>query len=234
MIRAGGDVARDEKKRAAARRATEFITDGMVVGLGSGSTAYYAILHFAQRLREGDLHDVVAIPTSEKTAELARREGIPLTTLGASTQIDVTIDGADEVDPQLNVIKGRGGFLVREKIVAFATNREIIVVDDSKLVDQLGIRRPIPVEVVRFGYRHTEAALARTGARTQLRMVDGAPYVTDEGNYIIDCKYDGIDALEELALTIDVIPGVVEDGLFLGMVHTVVVGTAKGTHIIER
>jgi len=234
MSRAGGEIALDERKRAAAYRATEFVTSAMVVGLGSGSTAHYATLRLAQRLREGDLADLLAIPTSEETAKLARSEGIPLTTLGVDTQIDVTIDGADEVDPQLNVIKGRGGFLVREKIVAFATSREIIVVDDSKLVKRLGVKRPVPVEVVRFGYRHTEAALARTGARTQLRVIDGTPYVTDEGNYIIDCRYDRIDALEELALTIDAIPGVVENGLFLNMVHVVVVGTAEGTHIIER
>ena len=116
MSRSDNDIVLDERKRAAAYRATEFVTSGMVIGLGSGSTARYATLRLAQRLREGDLIDLLAIPTSEKTADLARREGIPLTTLGANTQIDLTIDGADEVDPQLNVIKGRGGFLVREKI----------------------------------------------------------------------------------------------------------------------
>jgi len=189
----------DELKRAAGYRAVDFVRNGMVVGLGSGSTARYATLRIAQRLRAGTLHDIVGVSTSEETTLLARREEIPLTTLEERSHIDVTIDGADEVDPQLNVIKGMGGCLLREKIVACATDQEIIVVDDSKLVQVLGSKSPIPVEVIRFWWRHTEAALRLTGALTELRLAEGSPFVTDEGNYIIDCRYDDTTCLRELA-----------------------------------
>jgi ribose 5-phosphate isomerase A len=223
-----------ELKRIAGYRAVDFLRSGMVVGLGSGSTARFATLQIAAKLRLGELRDIVAIPTSEETARLARAEGIPLTTLDEHPRIDATIDGADEVDPQLDVIKGLGGALLREKIVAFATGHEIIVVDESKLVQRLGTKSPVPVEVIQFGWRNTEAALARTSARTILRLVKGTPYVTDEGNYIIDCAYQGIDAPQELAATIHAIPGVVESGLFLGLVKTVIVASPTGVRILER
>lgn len=222
----------EELKRAAGRYAADLVRDGQVVGLGSGTTARYATLRIAERLREGTLRGIVAVPTSAKTAELARREGIPLTTLGEQ-KIALTVDGADEVDPQLNIIKGLGGFLLREKIVARATCREIIVVDDSKLVDRLGTRSPVPAEVIRFGWRQTEAALSDTGATTRLRIADGVAYVTDEGNYIIDCRYEAIPNPDELAVALNAIPGVVENGLFLGLVHAVVVGSRAGVRIIE-
>ena len=224
----------DDLKRAASYSAAEAVCSGMVVGLGSGSTARYATLRIAQKLREGGLHDIVAIPTSERTASLARHEGIPLGMLQNYAHIDVTIDGADEVDPELNVIKGLGGYLLREKIVASATLREIVVVDDSKLVERLGTKGPVPVEVIPFGLRHTQAALARTGAVTELRTGDGAPFVTDEGNYILDCSYDAITSQAELAVTLNAIPGVVEHGLFLGMVHAVFVASQKGVRVLER
>lgn len=225
----------DEFKRAAGFRAAEFATSGMVLGLGSGSTAYYATLRIGQRLQEGNLRDIVGIPTSEQTAQHAREWGIPLGTLEDYPQVDLTIDGADEVDPQLNVIKGLGGCLLREKIVAFATRMEIIVVDASKLVERLGTRAPVPVEVIRFGWRNTEKALAATGARTTLRLVNGVPFITDEGNYIIDCRYEhGIDSPAALASTLNNIPGVVENGLFLDMVQTVIVASDSGVRILER
>jgi len=228
-------MSAEELKQAAAYRALEFISSGMVVGLGSGSTARYAVLGLGKRLREGTLHDIVAVPTSEETAELARREGIPLTTLEEHPRIAVTIDGADEVDPFLNVIKGGGGCLLREKIVAYATEREIIVVDESKMSERLGLKSSVPVEVVRFGWRSTEAALARTGARTVLRCVGGIPYVTDEGHYIIDCTYEGgIAAPAELAVALNMIPGVVEHGLFLGLAKAVVVASPGKVEILER
>ncbi|MEA3407351.1 MAG: ribose-5-phosphate isomerase RpiA [Chloroflexota bacterium] len=224
----------DELKRAAGYRAADFVMPGMVVGLGSGTTARYATLRIGQRLREGTLHDIVGIPTSRETGRLAEREGIRLTTLEEESRIDVTIDGADEVDPHLDLIKGLGGFLLREKIVASVTEQEIIVVDDSKLVPVLGSRSPLPVEVLRFGWRCTEAALDRTGAETTLRLSDGHPYVTDEGNYIIDCRYDTITAPKELALALNGIPGVVENGLFLGLAHIVVVASHGGIDIRKR
>jgi len=227
-------MSAEELKRAAGYRAAELVSSGMVVGLGSGSTARYATLCLGEKLREGSLRDIVTIPTSEETAQLARREGIPLTTLEEHPRIAVTIDGADEVDPRLDVIKGLGGCLLREKIVAYATEREVIVVDESKMSKCLGLKSPVPVEVIQFGWRNTEAALARTGARTALRCIGGAPYVTDEGNYIIDCAYKGIEAPAELAVTLNTIPGVVENGLFLGLVKTVIVASPSGVEILER
>ncbi|MHB1295865.1 MAG: ribose 5-phosphate isomerase A [Anaerolineae bacterium] len=225
----------DDLKRAAADRAAEWIQNGMVVGLGSGSTARFATLRIGARLREGSLRDIVAIPTSEDTAALARELGIPLTTLEERSRIDVTIDGADEVAPNQDVVKGLGGALLREKIVAFASACEIIIVDESKLVSRLGTRAPIPVEVIRFGWHNTVAALERTGAATQVRQAGAEPYITDEGNYIIDCTYpDGVSDAPALAAALNAIPGVVEHGMFLGMVRRVVVAAASGVRIMER
>lgn len=223
----------EEFKRAAGYYAADLVSDGQVIGLGSGTTARYATLRIAERLRKGTLRGIIGVPTSAKTAELAQREGIPLTSLEEQEELALTIDGADEVDPQLNIIKGLGGFLLREKIVAQCTCREIIVVDDSKLVDRLGTRGPVPVEVIRFGWRQTEAALARTGAVTRQRVTDGVPFVTDEGNYIIDCRYESIPHPDELEIALSAIPGVVEHGLFLGLVHTVIVGSRAGVRIME-
>lgn len=225
----------DEYKRAAGFRAAEFAASGMVLGLGSGSTAYYATLRIGQRLQEGSLQNIVGIPTSESTARHAREWGIPLGTLEDYPQVDLTIDGADEVDPHLDVIKGLGGCLLREKIVAYATRKEIIVVDESKLVERLGTKAPVPVEVIRFGWRNTEKALAETGAHTTLRMANGVPFITDEGNYILDCRYEyGIDSPAALANTLNSIPGVVENGLFLNMVQIVIVASDGGVKILER
>lgn len=225
----------DELKRATGHRAAEYVRSGMVVGLGSGSTARYATLRVAELLREGALRDIVAVPTSDETASLARAEGIPLVTLDERPRIDITIDGADEVDPKLDVIKGLGGFLLREKIVAAATDTEVIVVDDSKLVQRLGTRSPVPVEVIRFGWQNTRRALEATGTvKTAVRLAGDAPYVTDEGNYIIDCTYDGIDDPADLSLRLNAIPGVVENGLFIGMAKIVVVASATGVSILER
>ncbi len=224
----------EDLKRACGYRAAELVDNGMVVGLGSGTTARYATLRIAQRLREGSLQDIIAVPTSNATAQLALTEGIPLSELDEHEQIDLTIDGADEVDPQLNVIKGLGGFLLREKIVAFATAYEVIVVDDSKLVHCLGTKSPLPVEVIRFGWQHTRRALESTGAQTSLRMLGSEPYITDEGNYIIDCRYEAIREPDALSQELNAIPGVVDNGLFLGMVDMVIVASAKGVQILER
>jgi len=227
-------LSQDELKRAAAHDAVEMVRPGMVVGLGSGSTSRYATLRLAEKLRQGTLRGIIAIPTSEDTARLARQEGIPLTTLDEHPVVDLTIDGADEVDERLDVIKGLGGCLLREKIVAYATQHLAIVVDESKLSKRLGLKSPVPVEVIRFGWRNTEAALARTGARTVLRLRDGAPYITDEGNYIVDCWYRGIEATAELAGLLRAIPGVVEHGLFLDMVQTVFAASQRGVSRLCR
>ena len=225
----------EQRKRAAAERAVEFIADGMIVGLGSGSTARYATLRLGALLRAGALREIVAIPTSNETAALARAEGIPLADLQAYPVVDLTIDGADEVAPDLNAIKGLGGFLLREKIVAYATRREIIVADDSKLVTRLGTKSPVPVEVIRFGLGNTQRALERTGAQPRLRLAADGPFLTDEGNYILDCRYPGgIDDPFALRDAIHRIPGVVEDGLFLGLVHAAVIASAQGVTLIER
>ncbi len=221
-------------KRAAGNRAAEFVVSGTAIGLGSGSTARYGTLRIAERLREGSLRDVVAVPTSDGTERLARQEGIPLTTLAEHPELDVTIDGADEVDPDLNLIKGLGGYLLREKIVAYATRREIIVVDEGKLVQKLGTRSPVPVEVARFGWQNTLRALEASGARCALRRRDGEPYATDEGHLIVDCTYPGIDDPAALEMRINNIPGVIENGMFLGVAVAVVVAGAGGLRLLER
>ncbi|MBC7238687.1 MAG: ribose 5-phosphate isomerase A [Chloroflexi bacterium] len=206
-----------------------------MVGLGSGSTARYATLRIAKRLREGSLRGILAIATSNETAALAQREGIPLTTLEEHPIVDITLDGADEIDPQLNVIKGLGGFLLREKIVAFATRLEVIVADGSKWVPRLGTRSPVPVEVVRFGWQNTLRALERTGAKPTLRCKNGQSYLTDEGHLIIDCLYEGgIKDPASLHNVLNGIPGVVDNGLFLGMVHRAVIATSEGVRVVER
>ncbi|MCD6518727.1 MAG: ribose-5-phosphate isomerase RpiA [Anaerolineae bacterium] len=227
-------ASKEELKKLAAYRAVDFVQNGMVIGLGSGSTARFATLRIGEKLRQGELHNILAIPTSEETAHLAREQGIPLTSLEEQAEIDLTIDGADEVDPHLKVIKGLGGFLLREKIVAAASKQEIIVVDESKLVPRLGSKAPVPVEVVPFGWKQTWRALIAHGASPQLRMSGQAPFITDEGNYIVDCFFREIRDPQELSLTLNAIPGVVENGLFLGLVDTVVVASSTGVRILER
>ncbi len=224
----------DDMKRRVGERAAAMVTSGTVIGLGSGSTARYATLRIAERLRTGELHDVLGIPTSEDTAALAVAGGIPLTTLEEHGTIDMTIDGADEVDPDWNVIKGLGGALLREKVVAYATRVEVMVVDESKLVSRLGQKSPVPVEVLQFGWRNTRSGLEQTGARPVLRMREERPFVTDEGNWILDCHYAPIADPASLARQIKDIPGVVEHGLFLGMVHSVIVASADGVRVLEK
>lgn len=222
----------DSLKRRAAEHAVGFVRSGMVLGLGSGSTVFYALRRLGERISQGELHDVLGVPTSEDTTRLAYEFGIPLTTLDEHSHLDLTIDGADEVDPELNLIKGMGGALLREKIVAAVSRRLVIVVDERKLVERLGTRSPLPVEVAPFGWRIQMEYLARLGAQPTLRRrADSAPYVTDNGLYIIDCKFDGIDDPYALEASLNAQPGIVENGLFLGMADTVVVGTADGIEI---
>jgi len=217
----------DEQKRMAAAHAAELVEEGMAVGLGSGSTAELAVHALGARFHEG-LH-FVGVPTSERTAALARSFGIPITTLEEQAQLDLVIDGADEVDPALNMIKGHGGALLREKIVARAAHRCVIVVDESKLVDRLGGRSPVPIEVVPFGWITTKQRLERLRLNCELRGGDD-PYITDGRNYILDCHPSAtVDfANPDVAEAIKLQTGVVEHGLFLGIATSVVVGRASG------
>lgn len=216
----------ERAKQDAAERAVAQVRSGMVVGLGTGSTARFAVEAIGRRLQQGELHDVMGVPTSTRTRELARAAGIILTTLNDHPAVDITIDGADQVDPAGNLIKGGGGALLWEKIVATASQRLVIVVDESKLVDRLGISFPLPVEVVKFGWKTHWTSLLELGAEPELRLnVSGDPYVTDEGHYIIDCGFTG--GIADPRATHDAIlgrAGVVETGLFVDMAPEVIVG----------
>lgn len=214
------------QKAAAARRAAEEVRDGMVVGLGTGSTAALLLARLGERVREGLRFS--GVPTSEATAAQARALGIPLTDLEAHPDLDLDIDGADEVDPALDLVKGLGGALLREKIVAIAARRLVIVVDEGKIVRCLGERAPVPVEVVPFGWRRTADALRRLGAAPELRMGSGGAFSTDGGNRILDCRFAPGTDLARLAAAIKGVTGVVEHGLFVGMRPTVIVGRAAG------
>ena len=226
----------DELKRLAAERAVEQVQSGTALGLGSGSTAFYVAEAVGRRLREGSLRDLICVPTSEKTAEHARRLKIPLTQLDAldPPQLDLAIDGADEVAPDLALIKGLGGALLREKIVVSVARRFVVVVDESKLVDQLGTKGPVPVEVIAFGWRALLPHLKRLGARPALRLLPNSkePFVTDEGNYILDCRFPPIDDPLDLDRRIQDRAGVVETGLFAGMASQVVVAGAGGVRTL--
>lgn len=221
-----------ELKKMAGERAADFVQSGMVLGLGTGSTAIHAVVKIGRLWREGILKDIVGIPTSRGTEKVAREWDIPLTNLQAHPVIDLTIDGADEVDPQLNMIKGGGGALLREKIVAHASRREIIVVDSSKLVDVLGRTFPLPVEVIPFGWNICAEALREMGFEPKLRLAGEEIYITDEGNYILDCRVPPNSDVVALAKELNAIPGVVENGFFIGCADLVVVGTPEGPHLI--
>ena len=221
-------------KRAAAQTAVALINDGMIVGLGTGSTASFAVSIIAQRVSDG--LNIIGIPTSEKVEQLARSMGIPVSTLAEHDHIDVAIDGADEVEiGTLNLIKGRGGALLREKIVATAAEHLVIVVDDSKLVDCLGIRNPVPLEVVPFGWQATAKRLRSLGASLTLRLgPDGHPFISDGGHYILDCVFGAIEYPVHLQQQLDRTVGVVESGLFLGLTSQVIVGSRKGVSVLHR
>jgi len=222
-------------KLAAAEMALEFVQPGMVLGLGGGSTAMLMVRRLADLLHAGRLHDIVGIPCSDETAELALNLGIPLSDLDAHPTIDLTIDGADEVDPHLNLIKGGGGFLLREKIVAQASRREVIIVDESKLSPQLGTNWPLPVEVIPFGLNTQSIFLESLDARVELRLAkDGYLFHTEQGNIIFDCNFGPIADLAVLAGRLDSRAGIVAHGLFLDLATDLVVGTAAGCRHIRR
>ncbi len=222
----------DSYKLAAARRALGFVEPRMRLGLGTGSTASVFVELLGAQVREG--LSVLCVPTSEQTRALARSLDIPLSTLDETPLLDLTIDGADEIDPQLNLIKGLGGALLREMIVAAASRRLIIIADDSKRVEQLGTRVPVPVEVVVFARRPVADYLASLGARVVERRKDGERFITDEGNLILDCHFPGLPNPSEMAQLIRAQPGVVEHGLFLGMATEAIVAGERGILVLER
>lgn len=207
----------------------------MVVGLGHGSTAILAVRRIAQLLHDGQLVDILGAPCSLEVEEEARRLGIPLTTLEEHPVVDLTIDGADEVDPKLDLIKGGGGALLREKIVAQASQREMIVVDESKLSPALGTRRALPVEVTPFGWRSQQSYIQSLGASVVLReSSDGAPFRTDQGNLLLDCSFGPISEPIRLATKLSQRAGVVEHGLFLGLATDVIVATDQAIRHLKR
>lgn len=231
--------AKNGLKRAAAESAAAQAQNGMIVGLGSGTTAALAVDALGRRVAQG--LRIAGIPTSDATERQARALGIPLTSFAEHAQLDITIDGADEVQvSNLNLIKGHGGALLREKIVASATRRFVIVVDESKLVERLGTRFAVPVEVVPFGWQLTASRLAELGVKPVLRMsrangpTTQEAYRTDAGHYILDCEFGPIEAPDALAREMDRIVGLVEHGLFLAMATEVHVASAAGVRVLRK
>lgn len=219
-------------KRLAAAKSLEYVQEGMSLGLGSGSTAAIMLQMLGQRVRGG--LRVCGVPSSESSRRLAQREGIPLVDFDRVTQLDLTIDGADEADGQLNLIKGGGGALLREKIVASLSRRVVIIADASKRVEHLGAF-PLPVEVVQFAWRPVAERIASLGGAARLRQTaSGEAYVTDEGNFILDCDFGRIDQPRALAQLLDGIPGVMEHGLFVDIADVLILGCATGAVVLER
>ena len=222
-------MANDQEKEAAAQASLRYVKDGQVVGLGTGSTAAYFIKLLGEQVKQG--LRIRGIPTSDRSRELALSLGIPVITLDDCQEIAVTVDGADEVDPQLRLIKGGGGALLREKIVASATTQMVVVADASKQVARLG-KFPLPVEVIRFAQALVTKRIKALGADVQVRVKpDGTPFVTDENNHILDCRFGEIQDPDALARQLSELPGVVEHGLFIGMASVVLF--ARGNEIVE-
>ena len=222
-------------KKEAAEYAVRYVQSGMAVGLGTGSTAIFAIRHIGELLQSGELKDIICFATSQASWDAAVELKIPMMTEDLPRDIDVTIDGADEVDAQLNLIKGGGGALLREKLVAQASMREVIVVDESKLSPRLGTKHVLPVEVLPFGWSSQARFLESLGAKLVVRQTaDGKHYHTDQGNLILDCDFGPIDDAERLAVALEERAGIVEHGLFLGLTHNVVVAGSGGVRELTR
>jgi ribose 5-phosphate isomerase A len=220
---------KDQEKEVAGRAAAKLVRDGEIVGLGTGSTAYFAVVALGERVKAG--LKIIGIPTSVATADLARGVGIPLTTLDEHPEIDITIDGADEIDPKLNLIKGGGGALLREKVVASASKKMVVVADSGKIVSTLG-KFPLPVEIISFARTVIEKKIVLLGASSKLRTkADGSPFLTDNGNQILDCSFGKIADPAALAQELNGIPGIVEHGLFIGLAKLALYG--KGGSVSE-
>jgi ribose 5-phosphate isomerase A len=219
-------------KQITGEKAAEYVKDGMIIGLGTGSTAYYAVKKVGEMVRNG--LKVKAVPTSKETAELAKKEGIELIELADVDKLDLTIDGADEVDKDFNLTKGGGGALLREKIVASASEKLIIIVDESKLVEKLG-EFPLPVEITPFSWQYTKKMIDKFDCSSTIRKKDGKIFVTDNENYILDCDFGEIDNPIELSEELNKIPGVVENGIFADMAEIVIVGFDSGeVKVLEK
>ena len=221
----------EHQKKIAAEKATEEIREDMVVGLGTGSTVYYALLKLGAMVRDG--LNIIGIPTSDGTEKIAIEQGIPLSRLANHHTIELTIDGADEVDAHLNLIKGGGAALVREKIIANASKRILIVVDESKVSHVLGTSFALPVEIVQFGWEATKRVVDEVCGQSELRGGIQNPLITDNGNYILDCHFDGIPEPEKIELQLNNIPGVVENGIFVNRADKVIIGTPAGIRYME-
>lgn len=222
----------EEEKKAAALAAVKHVRDGMVLGVGSGSTVAMFIEALASMMREEEV-EVLCVPTSYQSAILLASHGIPSTSLVEHPTLDLTVDGADEIDPNLNLIKGRGGALTQEKVVASSSKEMIVIADSSKLVEVLGVKTPLPVEVIPMAWKTVAEKLARLGAKVELRYGGGkvGPVVTDNGNFILDAKFPRIDQPKMLGEKINNIPGVVENGLFVEMAKIAYIGQGK---VLER
>ncbi|GAA4855725.1 ribose 5-phosphate isomerase A [Paenibacillus vulneris] len=212
-------------KQLAGEKAVEYVKDGMLVGLGTGSTVYWSILKLGKLVKHG--LDIKGVPTSKSTEKLAIELGIPIVDLSSVDQIDLTVDGADEANPNFELIKGGGGALLREKMVASVSKRLVIVMDETKFVTNLG-RFPLPVEIVPFGWEMTCKQINSLGCKPALRMANNTPFITDNGNYIADCHFESIQDASKLNHTLNMIPGVVENGLFVQMADTLVIGRTDG------
>jgi ribose 5-phosphate isomerase A len=228
-------MGQEEMKKAAGIEGAKYVEDGMTLGLGTGSTVRHSIIEIGRRIREEGI-DVRGIPTSRATEQLALEHGIPLTDFTEVKKLDLTIDGADEVDPHFNLIKGGGGALLREKIIASHSKMMVVVVDESKLVEDLGVTFPLPVEIVPFAWEATMRLFETFNCdNVELRRNDdGEPYITDNGNYILMCKFEIITAPDLTERFIDKIPGVVECGLFIDMCNTVIVAGDEGIKLLKK
>jgi ribose 5-phosphate isomerase A len=225
----------DQYKREAARVAVELVQPNTVIGLGTGSTSAHFLRLLGERIRDGQLTNVQGVPTSEGAAGMAIEAGIPIASLEEYPELALTVDGADEVDPRLDMIKGGGGALLREKIVAQATRRLVIIVDESKLSERLGMSWPVPIEVLPFGWRTQHDFLTALGAEVVTRLSNtGLPMHTDQGNLILDCNFGPIEDTAALAAELDKRAGIVEHGLFLGLADEVIVAGRDGVRRIER
>ena len=226
-------MEREQLKKLAGEEAVKYIEDGMIVGLGTGSTVEHTLRKLGELVKNG--LKIKGIPTSIHTKKIAKEENIPLTNLEENPEIDLTIDGADEVDSNLNLIKGGGGALTREKIIAFNSKKVIIVADDSKVVKALGIDFDLPVEVVKFAWQATKKTLEGFGCEvTRREIMEGEPFITDNGNYILDCSFERIENPDQMEIDLNLIPGVVENGLFINLVDKVIVGGKQGILTLEK